>query len=318
MQREINQRRTDYLRLMDIKAEKEKFDVLKLKFKPNNVQLTKAIDDFFDFYRNISEKIDNRWQNVRLRVLTLRSRLESNSLINRNTQTVCPVTTVRSNCNSLYSVPSAITGIAAAGPSRFGSFTGINDIYSIAGTGAYSLKNAPPYGFVAAERATRLVLSLRELTEWIIKRQTEIEQKHHIIKNVEIHQQTMNRPQNIMSMETDMIFRQKCSFIQLRNQLVEKRPIIDSSLLACHDFLRRLAMKRAAQETKKSGKGISASASMNLGMSTNDQQDQDLEKVEQSLIHEMNKLLELWYKIQQKVDIGIQNLDEAHQVGVTI
>ena len=51
-----------------------------------------------------------------------------------------------------------------------------------------------------------------------------------------------------------------------------------------------------------------------LGLDQQQQNGQQIEKLELSLNREMNKLLELWHSVQSTVDIGLQRLDEAHLV----
>nr|XP_027202753.1 dystrophin-like [Dermatophagoides pteronyssinus] len=311
-------------------------------------QQQQSIDPWLLKFRNRIEQMNGRWNNVRLRVLTLRSRLESSSFVNKSltstltTKTTCPVPVSYSTV-SLYSV------INNNQQQNYGwnhqNQHQNNDNESIIS----STINLIAYNNIINERSQQLILSLRELTEWIIKQQMEFQQKqqqqqipiqfsssdhnHH-------QQQIAKESDEIIPLDIANVLQQKTSLIQLRNQLIEKRPIIDSSLLSCHNFLRRLAVKRAQdvqqqqQQQQRLGNQSRISASTSIASSiagstinnNNDQQQQQqqqrkqqqqqngqqIEKLELSLNREMNKLLELWHSVQSTVDIGLQRLDEAH------
>ncbi|OTF72553.1 hypothetical protein BLA29_002901, partial [Euroglyphus maynei] len=178
-------------------------------------QQQQSIDPWLIRFRNRIEQMNGRWNSVRLRVLTLRSRLESSSFVSKSTTTTCPVPASA----SLYSV---IQNNSCA----------INDNESMIATANVA------YNVAVNERATQLVLSLRELTEWIIKQQMEFQQKQQMPQfpsndntsdaaNPIARESGENVPLDIAN-----VLQQKSSLLQLRNQLIEKRPIIDSSLLS--------------------------------------------------------------------------------------
>nr|XP_046918764.1 uncharacterized protein LOC124498972 [Dermatophagoides farinae] len=325
IQREIEQKRTDHRLLMELlenlPTNDSKISATTTASSSSSIgnrqqQQQQSIDPWLIRFRNRVEQTNSRWNSVRLRVLTLRSRLESSSFVSKSTTTTCPVPVSHSTA-SLYSVIQNNNVITGGGIHN-------NDNESIMATNTANIA----YNVVINERATQLVLSLRELTEWIIKRQMEFQQKQQISHYsdggdvVVARESKENVPLDIAN-----VLQQKSSLLQLRNQLIEKRPIIDSSLLSCHNFLRRLGVKRAHDVQRFGGNArMSASASMASSIAgssiiNNDQQQQQrrqqqngqqIEKLEISLNREMNKLLELWHSVQSTVDLGLQRLDEAH------
>lgn len=259
----------------------------------------RTLDPWLARFRVRVDHLNNRWNNIRLRVLTLRSRLESSSLC--NTTTTCPVPNTTAHTTpsaSLYSVNGGISSTEDP------------------------ISSMTTFNAAVSERSSQLTLSLRELVEWIIKRQTEFDQKQQRQQQLQSQQQHQNVPLDVAN-----VLQQKTALVQLRNQLMEKRPIIDSSLLACHNFLRRVSVKRAqdVQYSKLAAK-LPSSTSMTssiAGYVGDDpqrlqhvlaQKHSELAEVEINVSREMNKLLELWHSIQTMVEMRLQRLDEAHLV----
>lgn len=262
----------------------------------------RTLDPWLARFRIRVEHLNNRWNNVRLRVLTLRSRLESSSLCISNTTTPAPPPMATTPSASLYSVNGG--GSVADDP----------------------INTMATFNSVVSERASQLSLSLRELIEWIIKRQTEFEQKQQRQQQIQSQQLSQNVPLDIAN-----VVQQKSALVQLRSQLMEKRPVIDSSLLACHHFLRRVSVKRAqdVQYAKLASKmptssSMSSSIASYTGGVDDPQRRQfilaqkrcELNEIEMSVSREMNKLLELWHSIQAMVEMRLHRLDEAHLVSV--
>lgn len=121
---------------------------------------------------------------------------------------------------------------------------------------------------------------------------------------------------------------QKSSLLQLRSQLTDKRPIIDSSLLACHNLLRRLAIKRA-QDVQQARLPPSASMASSIAGSVAGSESaydplrvhqiraakrQELANLEATISREMQRLLEVWNNLQVNVEMRLQRLDDAHLV----
>lgn len=126
---------------------------------------------------------------------------------------------------------------------------------------------------------------------------------------------------------------QKSSLLQLRTQLTDKRPIIDSSLLACHNLLRRLAIKRA-QDVQQARLPPSASMASSIAGSVTGGSEsaydplrvhqiraakrQELANLEATISREMQRLLEVWNNLQVNVEMKLQRLDDAHLVSGTL
>ena len=123
---------------------------------------------------------------------------------------------------------------------------------------------------------------------------------------------------------------QKQSLLQLRTQLGDKRAIIDSSLLACHNLLRRLAIKRS-QDVAQARLPSSASMASSIAGSvatgiTEGPYDpvrvqqiravkrQELADLEVTISREMQRLLDIWNTLQVEVEMRLQRLDDAHLV----
>lgn len=126
------------------------------------------------------------------------------------------------------------------------------------------------------------------------------------------------------------VMQQKSSLLQLRTQLTDKRPIIDSSLLACHNLLRRLAIKRA-QDVQQARLPPSASMASSIAGSVAGSESaydplrvhqiraakrQELANLEATISREMQRLLEVWNSLQVNVEMRLQRLDDAHLVSV--
>ena len=81
---------------------------------------------------------------------------------------------------------------------------------------AIQVRNRPEF---SAEQCDQLLLSLRELTEWIIKKETEL----------------LSQP--AIGGDVAVILKQQEENRNIRRQLEEKRPLIESSLLTGRQFV---------------------------------------------------------------------------------
>lgn len=292
------------------------------------------------------EQLNNRWNSVRLRVLTLRSKLESSQVYSRAslTRTTTPLpeemSTSISNNNNHAPTPST-------------SYYSVNGGPGVSAAAFEEALTASAVAFSAAvsDRSSQLMLSLRELTEWIIKRQTEFEQQQSIqqqqLLQVQHQQQQQNGQQSsalavshAIPLDVANVLQRKAALVQLRVTLDDKRPIIDSTLLACHQFLRRLAVKRnqeiyqtrivsrlaSSNSIASSITGASTSSQFNGSSNEHDptrlasirqQKATEIAEYELSLSREMQKLLEIWNSLQIDVEMRLQRLDDAHLVSHT-
>ncbi|KAI2802251.1 hypothetical protein BLOT_010444 [Blomia tropicalis] len=334
MQREIEQKRTDHRILMELLDSESESDQTTSSSTTNTTQQQKMVqqqqhqrtdsvgkrtlDPWLNRFRTRVETLNTRWNSIRLRVLTLRSRLESSSIYSNNslTTTVQRPLTTQSNSASLYSMTN---GYGMTGIGRPPSAMEI-DVNSMAATMAFSS--------AASERATQLLLSLRELVEWIIKRQTEFESQQIAQQQAQLQHQARTNPN--VPLDVANVLNQKSSLMQLRVQLADKRPIIDSSLIACHNLLRRLALKRAQDVQQAARMSASASIASSIGGNSTNQptpsgdydpirmnqiravKRTELAELENSLTREMQRLLDIWNSLQVDVEMRIQRLDDAH------
>lgn len=181
MQREIEQKRTDHrilLELLETDSESDHATSIRESRNQSNSannnsssrseQQKRAVDPWLARFRNRVETLNTRWNSIRLRVLTLRSRLESSSMFASSLTTTVPATPTSA---SMYSM-NGLYGYSGIG----------HGLYGTHGQGqhpqdetANSLAASAAFNSAASERASQLLLSLRELVEWIIKRQTEFE-----------------------------------------------------------------------------------------------------------------------------------------------
>lgn len=178
MQREIEQKRTDHrilLELLETDSESDHAtstrDSRSQSNSANNSssrseQQKRAVDPWLARFRNRVETLNTRWNSIRLRVLTLRSRLESSSMFASSMTTTVPATPTSA---SMYSI-NGLYGYSG------------HSIYGYHGQSGHpqdetanALAASAAFNSAASERASQLLLSLRELVEWIIKRQTEFE-----------------------------------------------------------------------------------------------------------------------------------------------
>lgn len=289
---------------------------------------TTTTDPWLQKSRNRMDSLNTRWNNVRLRALTLRSRLESSQIYN----------SVQQQQQNLYGAigctPSAsVYSMCFNGGVQSSSMFVVDEQAAAA--------NSIVFSSAATERASSLLLSLRELIEWIIVKQTEFETQQQRQQQQQQQQNSDAAAANgypghathhgIVPLDMANVMQQKVSLAQLRTQLSNKRPIIDSSLLACHNFLRCLAAKRTqeVQQSRLSGKLANSMSVASIASTANGggndyerlnqvKQRKQAEVVEQEIAisREMQKLLEIWNSLQIEVEMRLQRLDDAHLVSL--